>query len=185
MGSSLHARRFEKVFSQMKSNDWLLVQFGHNDMKSKATNALAVYKSNLKKIVAQTRDRGATPVLVTSMERKAGLARDTLEDYPDTVRAVAKADGVALIDLHAMSKVFYRALGANLNKAFQDGTHHNNYGSYELARCVVEGIRVNVPALAQFLVDDAGKFDPAHPDDPDQFKMATSLATDVKKPDGN
>lgn len=185
IGSSLSARRFEKVFSQMKSNDWLFVQFGHNDMKDKATNALAVYKSNLKQIVAQTRERGATPVLVTSMERKGGLERDTLEGYPDTVRAVAKEDGVALIDLHAMSKVFYCALGPNLDKAFQDGTHHNNYGSYELARCIVEGIRANAPALAKYLADDAVKFDPVQPDAPDQFTMAVSAATDTKKPDGN
>ncbi len=183
--SSLSARRFEKVFSQMKSNDWLFVQFGHNDMKDKSTNALATYKLNLKKIVAQTRERGATPVLVTSMERKSGVERDTLEGYPQTVRDVAKEDGVALIDLHAMSKILYRALGTNLDKAFQDGTHHNNYGSYELARCVVEGIRANVPSLVKMLAADAGTFDPAKPDSPGEFKMAVSAAADNKKPDGN
>jgi lysophospholipase L1-like esterase len=183
--SSRSAKRFEKVFSLMKTNDWLLVQFGHNDMKDKATNALAVYKANLKTIVAQTRAKGATPVLVTSMERKSGVDGDTLGDYPRTVRDVAKEEEVALIDLHAMSKVLYRALGTNLNKAFQDGTHHNNYGSYELARCVVEGIRGNVPALAQFIATDAGKFDPAHPDAPDKFTMSPSPAPDAKKPDGD
>ena len=183
--SSLSAKRFDKVFSLMKSNDWLLVQFGHNDMKDKATNALAVYKSNLKMIVAQTLTKGATPVLVTSMERKAGLERDTLEGYPQVVRDVAKEDGVAVIDLHATSKVLYRALGSNLGQAFQDGTHHNNFGSYELARCVVEGIRSNVPSLAKFMALDAGRFDPAHPDDPEQFTMAVSPVEDTKKPDGN
>ena len=183
--SSLSAKRFEKVFSAMKTNDWLFVQFGHNDMKDKATNALAVYKANLKKLVQQTRERGATPVLVTSMERKGGIERDTLAGYPQTVRDVAKEDGVALIDLHAMSRVLYRAMGKNLDKAFQDGTHHNNYGSYELARCVVEGIRANVPTLAKLLATDSGVFDPAHPDDPEQFKMAVSAAVDDKKPDGN
>lgn len=183
--SSLGARRFDKVFSEMKTNDWLFVQFGHNDMKDKATNALAVYKMNLKMIVAQTRAKGATPVLVTSMERKTGVERDTLAGYPDTVREVAKEDGVALIDLHATSKVFYRALGPNLDQAFQDGTHHNNYGSYELARCVVEGIRTNVPVLARYLADDVGKFDPARPDSPDEFTMAVSPAVDAQKPDGN
>lgn len=183
--SSLGARRFEKVFSQMHSNDWLLVQFGHNDMKDKDTNALAVYKSNLKMIVARTRAKGATPVLVTSMERKAGVERDTLGDYPQTVRDVAREEGVALIDLHTMSKVLYRALGTNLNLAFQDGTHHNNYGSYGLARCVVAGIRSHVPGLAGFLASDAGEFDPARPDDPREFKMPASPMADDKKPDGN
>jgi lysophospholipase L1-like esterase len=183
--SSLGARRFAKVFSQMKSNDWLFVQYGHNDMKDKSTNALATYKSNLIMIVQQTREHGGTPVLVTSMERKAGVEHDTLEGYPNAVREVAREDGVALIDLHAISKIFYRALGTNLGKAFQDGAHHNNYGSYELARCVVEGIRENVPALAKFLADDAGKFNPANPDAPDEFKMAVSAAMDDRKPDGN
>jgi lysophospholipase L1-like esterase len=183
--SSLNARRFEKVFSQMKSNDWLLVQFGHNDMKDKATNALAVYKANLKQIVAQTRAKGATPVLITSMERKNGIEQDTLAGYPDAVRAVAQEDGVALIDLHSASKVLYRALGANLDQAFQDGTHHNNYGSYELARCVGEGIRARVPTLAKFLADDVEKFDPARPDALEQFKLPASFAVDTKRPDGN
>jgi lysophospholipase L1-like esterase len=183
--SSLGAKRFDKVFSEMKTNDWLFVQFGHNDMKDKATNALAVYKANLKKIVAQTRAKGGTPVLVTSMERKAGVEKDTLAGYPQTVRDVAREDGVALIDLHAMSKVLYRALGADLDKAFQDGTHHNNFGSYEIARCVVEGIRKNVPELAKLLAEDAGSFDPAHPDNPVKFVMPASVAVDDRKPDGN
>lgn len=183
--SSLSSKRFDKVFSLVKTNDWLLVQFGHNDMKDKATNALAVYKSNLKKIVRQTREHGGTPVLVTSMERKNGIEQDTLAGYPQTVRDVAQEDGVALIDLHSVSKVLYRALGPKLDKAFQDGTHHNNYGSYELARCVVEGIRKNVPALARFLAVDAFTFDPTRPDDPDTFMIPASAAVDAKKPDGN
>ena len=60
-----------------------------------------------------------------------------------------------------MSLVFYRALGADLGKAFQDGTHHNNYGSYELAKCVVEGIRKQIPGLAKYLADGVKEFDPA------------------------
>lgn len=183
--SSLGAKRFEKVFSLMKSNDWLLVQFGHNDMKDRAPDALAVYKSNLKRIVTQARRLGGTPVLITSMERKSGLERDTLAGYPQTVREVAREDGVALIDLHTMSKTLYRALGPKLDAAFQDGTHHNNYGSYQLACCVVTGIQENVPALAKYLAEDVGDFDPAKPDAPQEFQMAASPAADVRKPDGN
>jgi lysophospholipase L1-like esterase len=183
--SSLSANRFAKVFSLLQTNDWLFVQFGHNDMKDKVTNALAVYQANLKQIVRQARERGATPVLLTSMERKAGLEHDTLAEYPQAVRDVAREAGVAVIDLHAMSKVFYRALGTNLDRAFQDGTHHNNYGSYELARGVVAGIRAEVPALARFLADDVRKFDPAHPDPVETFAVPPSLAHDPLQPDGN
>ncbi len=137
VADSLRAQRFEKIFSLMKPGDYLFVQFGHNDMKNKATNALEIYRADLRKIVERTRTFGGTPVLVTSMERKNGVEHDTLAGYPQTVRDVAKEENCALIDLNAMSRVFYRALGTNLDKAFQDGTHHNNYGSYELAKCVV------------------------------------------------
>jgi hypothetical protein len=50
------------------------------------------------------------------MERKGGVEHDTLGDYPAAVREVASAENVALIDLHAMSKVFYQALGPETSK---------------------------------------------------------------------
>jgi lysophospholipase L1-like esterase len=183
--SSLGANRFAKIFSTLKKGDYLFVQFGHNDMKDKATNALEVYKANLKKIIVHTRELGGTPVLVTSMERKGGGERDTLAGYPQTVRDVAKEENCALIDLHAMSRAFYRALRENVDRAFQDGTHHNNYGSYELAKCVVNGIRDNKLPLAKSIVDDFGNFYPAKPDDVNTFEMPASPNASKEKPLGN
>ncbi len=182
--SSLGANRFEKIFSTMKPGDYLFLQFGHNDMKDKATNALAVYKANLKKIVARARKLGGTPVLVTSMERKAGVEQETLAGYPQTVRDVATEENCALIDLYAMSKVFYKALGVDLDKAFQDGTHHNNYGSYELAQCVILGIQRAKLPLAKSVVPDFS-FDPAKPDDVNKFEMPVSPNVSKEKPLGN
>ena len=98
---------------------------------------------------------------------------------------MAKEENVTLIDLNAMSVIFYKALGADLGKAFQDGTHHNNYGSYEIAKCVVEGIKKSDLPLAKSIVDDFGDFDPAHPDSVDGFTMAVSPMRDTLKPDGN
>ena len=183
--SSLGAKRFDKVFSEMKAGDWLFLQFGHNDMKDKATNALETYRANLKQIATRTREQGGTLVLVTSMERKGGVERDTLAGYPQTVRDVAKEEGVALIDLHAMSRVLYQALGPDLDKAFQDGTHHNNYGSYVLAKCIAEGIRQSNLPLAKLLADDFAGFNPAKPDAVGEFGVPESPLRSEKKPDGN
>ena len=69
--------------------------------------------------------------------------------------------------------------------AFQDGTHHNNYGSYELAKCIVEGIRQNKLDLAKFLVDDVPAFDPSHPDAVIEFHMPPSPNPTTSKPEGN
>jgi len=183
--SSLGAHRFDKVFSRLKTGDYLFVQFGHNDQKDKSTNALATYRANLEKIVARTRELGGTPVLVTSMERKSGLQQDTLAGYPGTVRAVAQAEHCALIDLHAMSRIFYRALGPKLELAFQDGTHHNNYGSYELAKCIIVGIQQAGLPLAEFISADFTGFDPARPDDAATFIMPASPMVSSEKPLGN
>lgn len=183
--SSLSARRFDKIFSLMKPGDWLLVQFGHNDMKDRAPDALATYRANLKRIVAQAKEKGGTPVLITSMERKGGVSAPTLAGYPDAVRTVAKEENVALIDLHAMSVRLYKAMGTNLSLAFQDGTHHNNYGSYELAKCVAAGIAAARVPLAEFIVSDVKSFDPEHPDPVEKFSVPTSLTRSADKPDGN
>jgi lysophospholipase L1-like esterase len=185
IAGSLGAKRFAKVFSLMKPGDYLFIQFGHNDMKDKNPNALATYSDNLKKVVAQTKALGGTPVLVTSMERKGGVTKDTLLGYPDAVIAVAKSENCALIDLHAMSRVFYTALGPDIGKAFQDGTHHNNYGSYELAKCIVEGIKKDNLPLAKSIVDDFKDFDPAHPDPVADFQMPASPKSSAVKPLGS
>ena len=183
--SSLGARRVAKVLASLRAGDYVLIQFGHNDQKDRAPNAVQVYEANLKQLVADIRRAKATPVLVTSMERMSGVEKDTLGEYPAAMAQVARAEGVALIDLHAMSRVFYRALGPEIKRAFQDGTHHNAYGSYELARCVIEGIRQDHLDLARFIADDAGVFDPAHPDPVDQFHIPPSPGLTTIKPEGN
>lgn len=183
--SSLGAGRVKKIMSLLKAGDYLFIQFGHNDMKDHSPNAVETYKSNLKRLVADVRAKKAIPVLITSMERKAGIVEDTLGDYPAKVREVAEEDDVSLIDLHVMSKILYKALGTNLNKAFQDGTHHTNYGSYLLAKCVVEGIRQNKLDLAKYIVDDFQGFDPAYPDSFDSVQIQLSPERIVDTPEGN
>lgn len=185
VADSLSRNRFVKVFSLMKPGDYLFIQFGHNDMKNKNRGALEQYQTDLKKVIAETRAKGGMPVLVTSMERKAGVEHATLAGYPNAVREVAEDEHCPLIDLNQMSLVFYQALGTNLDKAFVDGTHHNNYGSYELAKCVVEGIRHDRLPLAKFIADDFNGFNPASPDGVDKFYMPVSPSYSIEKPLGN
>lgn len=185
LASFIGEKRWDKVMSVIRKGDWVMIQMGHNDMKDRRPDALARYKKNLKRMVAEARQHGATPVLVTSMERKNGVTRDTLEGYPSAVIEVAKEEKTALIDLHAMSKKLYAALGADLGQAFQDGTHHNNYGSYELAKCIVQGIRESKLDLAKYIADDFKGFDPAHPDPLAQFAIPASPARSEVKPEGN
>ncbi|MEN6306383.1 MAG: rhamnogalacturonan acetylesterase, partial [Anaerohalosphaeraceae bacterium] len=189
LNSFMSEKRLDKILSQIKKGDYLFIQFAHNDMKQ-GTPEEVKYQDSLKHFIDEARSRGANPVLVTSMHRRRfeeqGKVVDTLAGFPEAMRQVAKDQHVPLIDLNAMSKTFYEAMGPeNSAKAFQDGTHHNNYGAYELAKCVVEGIKVNVPELAKYLTDDAAAFDPAKPDPVESFNIPASLATDTVKPEGS
>jgi hypothetical protein len=115
-----------------------------------------------------------------------GHVVNTLKDYPDAVRKLAKDENVALIDLNAMSKTLYEAIGEkNLSKAFVDGTHHNTYGSYEVAKCVVQGIVDDKLGLAEFVVDDWRGFDPGKPDAIESVKIPASAKWDKTAPAGN
>jgi lysophospholipase L1-like esterase len=183
--SSLSAGRFDKVWSVIKPGDYMFIQFGHNDMKSRDPNALSIYTSDLAKIVAQAKNRGAIPVLVTSMERKNGVENDTLAGYPAAVRQVAMQNNAALIDLHKMSKKLYKAFGSDLDKAFQDGTHHTAYGSYQLAKCVIQGIIDNNLTLSSFIVDDFKHYDTNEPDPVGTFNVPSSPIRTMLKPLGS
>ena len=188
----LGENRWAKLLSVIKPGDYVLIQMGHNDQKEKGEGigAFTSYMSDLKRFVSDARQHGATPVVVTPMNRQtfddAGKITNSLGDYPEAVRQVAKEENVALIDLNAMSKLFYEALGpadAHLAFAGSDKTHHDNYGSYELAKCIVEGIRQDKLPIAKYLFD-IPPFDPAHPDPVSKFDIPAEPAADGQRPYG-
>ena len=183
-------RRFAKVMSLIQPGDYLFVQFGHNDQKPNAVS-IDDYKKLLAVYIAQTRAKGAIPVLVTSMNRRTfddnGKITNSLAGYPNAVREVAAAEHVALIDLNAMSKILFEAMGPdgstkafmhypanafpNQAQAISDDTHFNKYGAYELARCVAHGIRIAKLPLRKFLSKDIPDFDPTKPDPQATFDL--------------
>lgn len=192
--SSLRAKRLDKVLSFIKRGDFLILQFGHNDQKEKGIGigAFTSFKDDLKKFVDGARAGGAVPILVTSMHRRTfdteGNITNSLGDYPEAVRQLARELNVPLIDLNAMSKLLYEAFGVEGSGVLfkeGDGTHHSNFGSYELAKCVVEAIQANKLPLAKYLTKDASRFDPRKPDAFDKFQIPPSPLQATTKPLGN
>jgi lysophospholipase L1-like esterase len=197
-------RRLAKIMSVIQPGDYLFMQFGHNDQKPNAVS-LDDYKKLLSDYIVQTRAKGATPVLVTSMNRRTfdaeGKITNSLAGYPDAMRQVAADQRVALIDLNAMSKTLFEAMGPeesmkafmhypanafpNQTEAISDNTHFNKYGAYELARCVVHGIRAAKLPLRKLLTKDAVDFNPAQPDPRATFDLRAipipPKTTDVSK----
>ena len=199
-------KRLEKVLSTMKRGDYLFIQFGHNDQKDRSPGAgpFTSYKKNLTHYAEAVRAKGGNPVLITPMERRrwsGAQPQSTLADYAEAVRQVASEQKTPVIDLNAMSLKLYAALGPDgstkafvhypansfpgQTKALKDDTHHNDYGAYELAKCVVEGIKSNVPALAIHLRPNLAAYDPTHPDKSEEVGIPPSPASSVTKPAGN
>jgi lysophospholipase L1-like esterase len=157
------AGRLEKLLTQACAGDYIFVEFGHNDQKQtgEGIGPWTSFSESLRTFLTEARKRGMYPVLLTPVERRhfdeKGKIINTHGEYPDAIRKLAESENVPLIDLQLMSKVLYEALGVeNSTKAFvhypagtfpgqekalEDNTHFNDYGGYEIARCVIEGIR--------------------------------------------
>jgi lysophospholipase L1-like esterase len=187
IASFVGEHRFDKIFTTIHAGDYLMMQFAHNDQKpGRGFVSIPEYKDLLRRYIKMSRDRGAHPILVTSMNRRDftpdGKIIPTLAGYPDAMREVAREQKVPLIDLNAMSKTLFEAMGpegtlkafvhypANTfpdqPEALADNTHFNSYGALELAKCIVESMRDQHLSLAKFLRHGIPHFDPAHPDPP-------------------
>jgi lysophospholipase L1-like esterase len=192
-------RRLDKVISVMQPGDYLFMQFGHNDQKQVAAGTggpFTTYVDEMKTHIAAVRRIGGIPVVVSPMERRnfdaAGKVVPSLADYARAARETAAAERVAFIDLNAMSIQLYEALGPEKSaEAFAapegkvDSTHHNNYGSYELARCITRGIVEAKLPLAAELVYEFPRFDPARPDDLRSFAVPASPNFTNQRPLGD
>jgi lysophospholipase L1-like esterase len=190
--SFLGEQRFAEILSLIKPGDFFFVQFAHNDQK--VPNGMPRYTQIMTDFVTQVRAKGATPVIVTAMNRdefdEAGKIRDTLGGYPQASRQIAADTKTPLIDLNDMSKALFEAMGPGPNgadhafmkfaantfpnqpKAISDSTHFNDFGAYELARCIVHGIREDHLALEKYLDPTVPDLDPAHPDAFPTFHLA-------------
>ena len=177
MPAFLGENRLKKITSQMKPGDYCLVQFGHNDMKSTSPTALDTYKKNLVRFITETKAAGGIPVLFTPVSRETFDATGKItnsfitakgDNYVQAVHDVAREQYVTLIDLNAMSLTLYETIGQPNSQALfataAEKTHHSDYGSYEIAKCVLQGIADAKLPLADHYTSDWKPFDPAYPD---------------------
>ena len=200
--------RLDKILSQLKKGDYVIVEFGHNDEKEKRAGdgAWYSYSRNLKIFVDRVREAGGTIIFCTPTARRFfnedhRTIRNTHGDYPEAMKTVARREQVPVIDLTAMSTAFYEALGeegskkslvhypANTfpgqDKPLADNTHFNPFGAWEIAKMVVMGLQQNSCPLTSALRSDWQDFDPARPDNPDTFVWYMSTGSSLVKPDGN
>jgi len=199
------SNRLDKILTTLKKGDYVFVEFGHNDEKEKkpGDGAWYHYQYQLKIFVDQVRAKGAEIVFCTPTQRRAfdndkKTLMNTHGDFPAAMKMVAEKENVPLIDLNSLTKTFFETLGYEDSKRalvhypkemygreLADNTHFNPYGAYEVAKCVVMGMKqLNLP-IVQYLRADWQDFNPAQPDDWKTFKWAPSRISENVKPDGN
>jgi lysophospholipase L1-like esterase len=196
--------RIDKIWNKIKPGDYLFIQFGHNDQKA-GNSTKSGYRKRLKEWILKAKELGATPILVTSMNRRVfdenNKIVNTLDDFPDAMREIAKGEKVDLIDLNALSKTLFEAMGpeeakrafvhypansySNQPTALSDDTHFNTYGAFELAQCVVKSIVDQNLSLKKYISKNYKNFNPNKPDKVEDFHWPESVFMESLKPDGN
>ena len=163
---------WDRVVPMIKRGDFVMMQFGHNDngalnddsrargtikgvgeeseaidnLLTRQHETVHTYGWYLRKFIADARARGATPIVCSLVPRKTwkdGKIVRSQESYAGWAEAVAKAEGVAFIDLNERVARRYDELGPEkVNGLFGDEhTHTSAAGAQLNAQCVVEGLK--------------------------------------------
>ncbi len=168
--------RWQSVVDRLRPGDMVLIQFGHNDQKSedpaRYTDPQTTYRENLRKMIAETREKGAIPMLATSIVRRHFNADGTLQEsigrYVPAALEVGAETGTPCVDMNAMtkklvegygpeaSKALYIHVGPGLYKRFPDGkqddTHLCVRGAEEFSRLFVNAVRQSDMPLKSCLI---------------------------------
>lgn len=166
---------WDKVMARIKSGDYVIIEFGHNDQKVDSPDRYAdpeeAYPNLLARYVSETRQKGGVPILATPIVRRKyddrGYLEETHGDYPDAVRRVAEKYGVALWDLHARTRELLLEWGPERSKQLflhlmpgqydtlptgaADDTHLSGTGAFKICDLAVAEMKAKTPELAVYL----------------------------------
>jgi len=170
--SFINEGRWKTILDKLQPGDYVFIQFGHNDQKSQATAAQGGYRDNLIRYIRETREKGATPVLMTPIVRRrwseTGTLTDTHGEYPAVVREVGAEMRVPVIDMQQKTQELMLSLGVEGSKKLhlflpagmltkypagvEDNTHLNDYGARKYASMAAEGIRESRLPIRKYLI---------------------------------
>ncbi|MBN2350349.1 MAG: rhamnogalacturonan acetylesterase [Bacteroidales bacterium] len=167
--------RWDSVLNKLQPGDYVFIQFGHNDQKfmspDRYTNPWSSYRDNLEKYVDETRQKGANPILLSSIIRRHYNEWHTLIDthgpYPYVAREVAKEKNVPFIDMQLMTERLVDSLGEEPSRELfmflkpgeyemypegrADSTHLTLKGATIVAGLAIKGLKETDNPLVEYL----------------------------------
>ena len=205
--SSFKARkRFEKILSLLKKNDYLIIEFGHNDekIKGEGNGAYGLYTKLLTEFIEAAREKGGIPILATPTQRRAfknSKLKPTHGDFPDAMRKVAEEMEVPLIDITKATTKMYESWGDEISrKAFvqypantfpgqteklEDNTHFSNFGANEICLAFMQEIKQKNVSLQDCFKTNLPEYDPKKPNQLSSWTIPRSPRFESIKPYGN
>ncbi|OON66497.1 rhamnogalacturonan acetylesterase [Hymenobacter sp. CRA2] len=164
--------RWGNILHTLQPGDYVLMQFGHNDggpvndtLRARGTlkgigpetedirnlltqqaETVHTYGWYMRRYVADTKARGATPIVCSLVPRnvwQGGRVQRNAADYAGWAAAVAKSENAYFIDLNERVARQYDALGdeQQLKATYFVQDHTNEAGARLNAATVVQGIR--------------------------------------------
>ncbi len=170
--SFINEKRWDSIYNKLKKGDYVFIEFGHNDEKiedpSRYTNPHTAYRYNLIRFVKESREKGAIPILLSSISRRnfneKGVLVPSHGDYPLETRLVAQELNVPFIDLEYYTELLEESYGPEKSKQLHlhfkagenpyydkekaDDTHLSKLGATSVAQIVIDKIKeTNDPLL--------------------------------------
>ncbi len=171
----LNEGRWEQVYNSLQPGDYVLIQFGHNDIgpiddqKMRGVipgtaDSMLVYRMKdsgqyelvytfgwyLRKFIHDVREKGATPILVTLTPRNewpGGKMERRNDTYGKWYREVAELEGVELVDVHNITADF-------LDKECGSKEAAMKYYNRDHTHTSLLGAQTNAKSVAQGLRDN-------------------------------
>ncbi|OXB06391.1 rhamnogalacturonan acetylesterase [Flavobacterium plurextorum] len=164
--SFINEKRWDSIYKKLRKGDYVFIEFGHNDEKiedsTRYTNPHTTYRHNLIRFVKESREKGAIPVLLTSIARRnfneKGVLVPTHGDYPLETRLTAQEYKVPFIDLEYYTELLEQSYGPEKSKQLHlhfkagespyydkdkaDDTHLSLLGATKIAQLVIDQIKV-------------------------------------------
>ncbi|OAQ38014.1 rhamnogalacturonan acetylesterase [Pedobacter psychrophilus] len=166
---------WNKAITRIKADDYVFIQFGHNDEKPDSlrhTDPQTSFKENIKNYVSEVLSKGAHPILFTSIARRTfdsnGKLKDTHSEYVSVIRDLAKEMNIPLVDLNKTTTQMIEKYGPEESKKLflyvqpgvtsklpdgkKDDTHLCEFGATKVAELAVEGLKeINSPLVKNLL----------------------------------
>lgn len=134
--SFINESRWEKVLEELKPNDYVVIQFGHNDEKTDSalhTVPGKTFDNNLRRFIHDTREKGATPILLNSIvrrnypptletphqyiyEKEGNILVDSHGEYIKSPRRIAEEENVPFVDMADLTYQLVSSLGPEESK---------------------------------------------------------------------